>query len=121
MYCCNCLSKCINVIILAEKFLLLSIQNTSVTKIITIMSFLYTKGIVRVKDDKGKTKIVGDVQFSEVANVASLITPVPGGVGPMTVAMVLQNTMHAATGIYKDSDLKTGLYRGKDYPLNVIP
>ena len=34
--------------------------------------------------------------------MASLITPVPGGVGPMTVAMVLKNTIHAATGVYRN-------------------
>jgi methylenetetrahydrofolate dehydrogenase (NADP+)/methenyltetrahydrofolate cyclohydrolase len=48
-------------------------------------------GIKRVDD-----KIVGDVDFDNVKNVASYITPVPGGVGPMTVAMVLENTLIAA-------------------------
>lgn len=72
---------------------------------------IHQTGITKVKDEQGKTKLVGDVEFSEAANVASLITPVPGGVGPMTVAMVLQNTKNAATGIYKDSDLKIGLYK----------
>lgn len=41
-------------------------------------------------------KLVGDVAFDEVAEVAGAITPVPGGVGPMTVAMLLQNTLEAA-------------------------
>ncbi len=41
-------------------------------------------------------KLVGDVAFDEVAEVASAITPVPGGVGPMTVTMLLQNTLEAA-------------------------
>ena len=40
--------------------------------------------------------LVGDVDFDAVAPVASAITPVPGGVGPLTVAMLLQNTLHAA-------------------------
>ncbi len=56
-------------------------------------------GINRV-DDASKEKgyrIVGDVQFSGVRDVASKITPVPGGVGPMTIAMLLQNTVRAAT------------------------
>jgi methylenetetrahydrofolate dehydrogenase (NADP+)/methenyltetrahydrofolate cyclohydrolase len=41
-------------------------------------------------------KLVGDVDFSSAANVASAITPVPGGVGPMTIAMLLMNTLEAA-------------------------
>jgi len=40
--------------------------------------------------------LVGDVKFEEVAEVAKAITPVPGGVGPMTVAMLLKNTVKAA-------------------------
>jgi methylenetetrahydrofolate dehydrogenase (NADP+)/methenyltetrahydrofolate cyclohydrolase len=48
-------------------------------------------GINRVGD-----KLVGDVAFGPVSEVASLITPVPGGVGPMTIAMLLQNTLTAA-------------------------
>ena len=51
---------------------------------------------MRTKDEHGKTKLVGDVAFEEVSQVASLLTPVPGGVGPMTVTMVLQNTLDAA-------------------------
>jgi methylenetetrahydrofolate dehydrogenase (NADP+)/methenyltetrahydrofolate cyclohydrolase len=57
-------------------------------------------GINRVKitDAFGKVteKTVGDVDFEEVAEVASWITPVPGGVGPMTVAILLRNTLRAA-------------------------
>ena len=44
----------------------------------------------------GKTKLVGDVDFTEAKAVAGAITPVPGGVGPMTVAMLMQNTVLAA-------------------------
>jgi methylenetetrahydrofolate dehydrogenase (NADP+)/methenyltetrahydrofolate cyclohydrolase len=44
-------------------------------------------------------KLVGDVAFNEVAPKASYITPVPGGVGPMTIAMLMRNTLHAASGI----------------------
>lgn len=44
----------------------------------------------------GKTKLVGDVAFSEAADVAGAITPVPGGVGPMTIAVLLRNTLVAA-------------------------
>ena len=46
--------------------------------------------------EKPKTKIVGDVAFEEVSRVASAITPVPGGVGPMTIACLLENTLVAA-------------------------
>jgi methylenetetrahydrofolate dehydrogenase (NADP+)/methenyltetrahydrofolate cyclohydrolase len=49
-------------------------------------------GINRVVDATGKGRLVGDVDFVTVAEVAGYITPVPGGVGPMTVAMLLQNT-----------------------------
>lgn len=44
----------------------------------------------------GKTKVVGDVAYAEAAQVASAITPVPGGVGPMTIACLLRNTLEAA-------------------------
>jgi methylenetetrahydrofolate dehydrogenase (NADP+)/methenyltetrahydrofolate cyclohydrolase len=44
--------------------------------------------------------LVGDVAFDEVANKAAAITPVPGGVGPMTITMLLQNTLQAATGVW---------------------
>ncbi|MFB2977125.1 bifunctional methylenetetrahydrofolate dehydrogenase/methenyltetrahydrofolate cyclohydrolase FolD [Microseira sp. BLCC-F43] len=50
-------------------------------------------GINRVTDDAGNSRLVGDVQFDGVKSVASSITPVPGGIGPMTVAMLLQNTV----------------------------
>lgn len=53
-------------------------------------------GINRVDAQDGKTKLVGDVAFAEVAEVASAITPVPGGVGPMTIAVLLRNTVVAA-------------------------
>jgi methylenetetrahydrofolate dehydrogenase (NADP+) / methenyltetrahydrofolate cyclohydrolase len=50
-------------------------------------------GIHRDTNDAGESKIIGDVKFDEAAEVASLITPVPGGVGPMTIAMLLSNTV----------------------------
>ena len=50
-------------------------------------------GINRVTDYEGKSRLVGDVEFTGVSEVASYITPVPGGVGPMTVTMLLQNTV----------------------------
>jgi methylenetetrahydrofolate dehydrogenase (NADP+)/methenyltetrahydrofolate cyclohydrolase len=54
-------------------------------------------GINRVPaDEPGKTRLVGDVAFTEAAEVAGAITPVPGGVGPMTIACLLRNTVIAA-------------------------
>jgi methylenetetrahydrofolate dehydrogenase (NADP+)/methenyltetrahydrofolate cyclohydrolase len=46
---------------------------------------------------EGKTRITGDVHFEEASQVASAITPVPGGVGPMTIACLLRNTLVAAS------------------------
>ena len=53
-------------------------------------------GINRVDAGEGKTRLVGDIAFEEVAEVAGAITPVPGGVGPMTIAVLLRNTLVAA-------------------------
>jgi methylenetetrahydrofolate dehydrogenase (NADP+)/methenyltetrahydrofolate cyclohydrolase len=53
-------------------------------------------GINRVPGDGGKTRIVGDVAYAEAIQVAGAITPVPGGVGPMTIACLLLNTLRAA-------------------------
>lgn len=57
-------------------------------------------GTTRVTDANKKSgfSLKGDVNFAEVAPLASRITPVPGGVGPMTIAMLLLNTLRAATG-----------------------
>ncbi len=54
-------------------------------------------GINRVPgSEPGKTRLVGDVCFAEASERASAITPVPGGLGPMTIACLLENTLHAA-------------------------
>lgn len=54
-------------------------------------------GINRVEDDSKKGyKLVGDVNFESLNGIASAITPVPGGVGPMTIAMLVENTVEAA-------------------------
>jgi methylenetetrahydrofolate dehydrogenase (NADP+)/methenyltetrahydrofolate cyclohydrolase len=53
-------------------------------------------GMNRIALPDGKTKLVGDVAFDEVREIAGAITPVPGGVGPMTIAMLLANTLEAA-------------------------
>ncbi len=55
-------------------------------------------GINRVRDESAPRgyRLVGDVHFEEASRVASLLTPVPGGVGPMTIAMLMRNTLQAA-------------------------
>jgi methylenetetrahydrofolate dehydrogenase (NADP+)/methenyltetrahydrofolate cyclohydrolase len=54
-------------------------------------------GINRVPAaEEGKTRLVGDVDFASAREVARAITPVPGGVGPMTIAVLLRNTLVAA-------------------------
>ncbi len=57
-------------------------------------------GIHRIEDPTSPKgyKIMGDADYDEVAKVASMITPVPGGVGPMTIVSLLQNTLKAAKG-----------------------
>ena len=58
-------------------------------------------GVNRVGDPnaKGGSRLVGDVDFARVQPVAGKITPNPGGVGPMTIAMLMQNTVRAAERI----------------------
>ena len=53
-------------------------------------------GINRIDTEDGKGRLVGDVDFADVEPVAEAITPVPGGVGPMTIACLLKNTVEAA-------------------------
>jgi methylenetetrahydrofolate dehydrogenase (NADP+)/methenyltetrahydrofolate cyclohydrolase len=53
-------------------------------------------GINRIPKEDGKMRLVGDVDFDGAVKVAGAITPVPGGVGPMTIAVLLQNTVTAA-------------------------
>jgi methylenetetrahydrofolate dehydrogenase (NADP+)/methenyltetrahydrofolate cyclohydrolase len=53
-------------------------------------------GINRMATDDGKGRLVGDAAYDEAAEVASAISPVPGGVGPMTIAMLMRNTLVAA-------------------------
>jgi methylenetetrahydrofolate dehydrogenase (NADP+)/methenyltetrahydrofolate cyclohydrolase len=56
-------------------------------------------GINRVADGQGGSRIVGDVAYAEARAVAGAITPVPGGVGPMTIACLLANTLRAACAL----------------------
>ena len=53
-------------------------------------------GINRIDGENGKKRLVGDVEFASASAVAGAITPVPGGVGPMTIACLLRNTVQAA-------------------------
>ncbi len=53
-------------------------------------------GLLQSDRGEGKSRLVGDVAFAECADVAAVITPVPGGVGPMTIAMLMANTVIAA-------------------------
>ncbi|SEA60823.1 bifunctional methylenetetrahydrofolate dehydrogenase/methenyltetrahydrofolate cyclohydrolase FolD [Rubrimonas cliftonensis] len=53
-------------------------------------------GINRIETPEGKTRLVGDVHFAEAMEVAGAVTPVPGGVGPMTIACLLANTLTSA-------------------------
>jgi methylenetetrahydrofolate dehydrogenase (NADP+)/methenyltetrahydrofolate cyclohydrolase len=53
-------------------------------------------GINRIPTDDGKGRLVGDVAYDEASQVAAAITPVPGGVGPMTIALLMRNTLVAA-------------------------
>jgi methylenetetrahydrofolate dehydrogenase (NADP+)/methenyltetrahydrofolate cyclohydrolase len=65
-------------------------------------------GINRVATDDGMGRLVGDVAFDEAAETAAAITPVPGGVGPMTIAMLLRNTLvaaHRRAGLADPEDL----------------
>ena len=61
-------------------------------------------GINRVVSDNGKTKLVGDVDYEGCAAIAGAITPVPGGVGPMTIACLLANTVTACCRINSLTD-----------------
>ncbi|MEO7654921.1 MAG: bifunctional methylenetetrahydrofolate dehydrogenase/methenyltetrahydrofolate cyclohydrolase, partial [Sphingomicrobium sp.] len=65
-------------------------------------------GINRVPGDNGKSRLVGDVAFDEVSRSAAAVTPVPGGVGPMTIAMLMRNTLvaaHRRAGLEEPEDL----------------
>jgi methylenetetrahydrofolate dehydrogenase (NADP+)/methenyltetrahydrofolate cyclohydrolase len=60
-------------------------------------------GINRINLEDGKTKLVGDVDFENVKNVVKAITPVPGGVGPMTISYLLKNTLDCCARLIEDS------------------
>lgn len=60
-------------------------------------SIVIDVGTTRVPTEDGKYRVLGDVAFDEAVEIAGAITPVPGGVGPMTIACLLSNTVKAAT------------------------
>ena len=66
-------------------------------------------GITRIAGENGKDRLVGDVAFDEVQH-AKAVTPVPGGVGPMTIACLLANTVQAARLQAEGGMAEPGLY-----------
>ncbi len=66
-------------------------------------------GVNRIPDASKKSgfRLVGDVDFDEIKEKASVITPVPGGVGPMTIALLMQNTIEAAENFYAEKASRT--------------
>ena len=81
----------------------LGIPNFLKAKMVKEGAVIIDVGITRVKDASAKKgfRIVGDVDFEHVKNKASYITPVPGGVGPMTIAMLMKNTLNAYKRTHK--------------------
>ena len=64
-------------------------------------------GVNRVRPAAKGSRLVGDVDFAGVQPVAGKITPNPGGVGPMTIAMLMQNTVRAAEICFAGDDVKS--------------
>ncbi|KAG1660206.1 C-1-tetrahydrofolate synthase, cytoplasmic [Nymphon striatum] len=80
-------------------------------------------GINSISDPSKKSgkRLVGDVDYDEVKMVASYITPVPGGVGPMTVAMLIQNTVKAAKKIYEKERIMRNVNLKNEWNLSILP
>ncbi|MDC0189380.1 bifunctional 5,10-methylene-tetrahydrofolate dehydrogenase/5,10-methylene-tetrahydrofolate cyclohydrolase [Flavobacteriales bacterium] len=89
----NSLTKDADIIILA-----LGVPGYLKSNMIKKHTVIIDVGIHRVKSDKTKSgfKLVGDADFDDIKDKTSFITPVPGGVGPMTIASLLQNTLYSA-------------------------
>ena len=89
-----------------------NIKAPSIMKAISVpRRFLVKKGRGTItlqfgygSDGELKTKLVGDVKFQEAESIASAITPVPGGVGPMTIACLLRNTTISFMNSQKNND-----------------
>jgi methylenetetrahydrofolate dehydrogenase (NADP+)/methenyltetrahydrofolate cyclohydrolase len=67
--------------------------NTIVADMVKPGAIVIDVGINRIEDLEGKSRLVGDVDYQGVAEISSYITPVPGGIGPMTVTILLENTV----------------------------
>ena len=79
-------------------------------------------GINSILDDSTKSgsRLVGDVHFEQVKDVAGWITPVPGGVGPMTVAMLMANTFACFKRLLEKRTFKRGLWNMRYLPLHPL-
>ncbi|XP_009988029.1 PREDICTED: bifunctional methylenetetrahydrofolate dehydrogenase/cyclohydrolase, mitochondrial, partial [Tauraco erythrolophus] len=89
------------------RFLPAGIPNLITADMIKEGAAVIDVGITRVQDPvTAKSRLVGDVDFEGVKKKASYITPVPGGVGPMTVAMLMKNTIIAAKKLWKPKELE---------------
>ena len=89
-----------------------------------------TTRIAAPERGEGKMRLAGDVAFAEAKEVAGAITPVPGGVGPMTIACLLRNTVHcgigpgrpaAACGLRTDALISVGLRASAVYGGSILP
>jgi methylenetetrahydrofolate dehydrogenase (NADP+)/methenyltetrahydrofolate cyclohydrolase len=103
---CHSRTNNLNEIIRASDIVIAALGNPEFIKADMIKegAVVIDVGITRVKSDVTKSgwKLIGDVKFDEVAPKCSYITPVPGGVGVMTVISLLKNTLKAAKGeIYR--------------------
>ena len=79
-------------------------------------------GINSILDDSTKSgsRLVGDVHFEQVKDIAGWITPVPGGVGPMTVAMLMTNTFACFKRLLEKHTFKRGLWNMRYLPLHPL-
>ena len=69
-----------------------------------VLQGLYCVHIMQDPSTKKGYRLVGDVNFAEAKQKASKITPVPGGVGPMTIAMLMQNTLEGAQRVFAQTN-----------------
>ena len=85
---------------LRKKFILVMMLSLFIVMgiLVAVINVVYV-GNNRSPTAEGKTKLLGDVAFQEALDVAGAITPVPGGVGPMTVATLMQNTIEAVEAL----------------------
>ncbi len=94
----NLKEKCLNSDIIISAT---GVANLIKADMVTKNACIIDVGINRIQLEGGKSKLVGDIDFNNVVNVAKFVTPVPGGVGPMTIAYLLKNTVDACLGSIK--------------------